>query len=151
MASIRYPEPTAKQLPKTERGMSIRKASLQIILASTLALVLSNITVSDEPKDLEDTDLETLTELAVKLTDDDGKPVVGAAVMAYAMRMQEGGGHGFWNEEKLGVPKSVFSDERGVALVKYPANVYFAPQKMTTSLVTFSGQACRLCFKNGPP
>ena len=94
---------------------------------------------SDEPaKDPESTDVESLTDLVVELKDDAGKPVVGAAVMVYAMRMEETSGHGYWNHEKLGPPKKVLSDEHGVAVVKYPAKVYYTPKSMTTRLVTFS-------------
>lgn len=54
------------------------------------------------------------------------------------MRMEESHGHGHWNREKLGPPKPVVSDKEGIAVVKYPANVFSRPKPMTTSLVSFS-------------
>ncbi len=103
-----------------------------------LVLVLGNLASADPPADLETIDRDSLTELVVQLNDDQGNPVAGAAVMVYAMRMREEGGHGYWNEEKLGPPRPVYSSENGKAVVKYPANVYQAPKTLTTSLVTFS-------------
>lgn len=88
----------------------------------------------DDPKNI---DIKSLTELRVKLLGEDGENVVGAAVMPYAMRMVNENAHGYWNREKLGSPKDFFSDEDGVATIRYPAKVYSLPQPMTTSLVTF--------------
>lgn len=87
--------------------------------------------------DAENIDQQSLTELVVELKNDDGEPVEGATVMVYAMRMEEGGGHGYWNSEKLGPPTNVISDEDGRAVVQYPAKVSSTPRNLTTRLVTF--------------
>ncbi len=77
-------------------------------------------------------------ELRVVLKDEAGNPVAGAAVKPYAMRMVEGGGHGYWDEKKYGAPKDYLSDPQGVAVVRYPAKVLVGNVTMTTRLVTFS-------------
>ncbi|QDT08869.1 hypothetical protein [Stieleria marina] len=92
----------------------------------------------ENPIETKSIDQNTMTDLVVLLQDEDGKPVEDAAVKVYAMRMQEGGGHGYWNSEKLGLPKSVISDKEGRAVVRYPAKVASTPHTMTTRLVTFS-------------
>lgn len=91
----------------------------------------------ENEKETESIDKQSLTDLIVELKNDDGEPVEGAAVMVYAMRMEEGGGHGYWNSEKLGPPTNVISDKYGRAVVKYPARVGSTPRNMTTRLVTF--------------
>jgi hypothetical protein len=95
---------------------------------------------SDTSLDLSDpknVDAASLTELRVVLVGEAGEPVVGAAVMPYAMRMRDENGHGYWNSDKLGPPKDYFSDASGVAVIRYPAKVYALPEPMVTSLVTF--------------
>ncbi|MGB7343313.1 MAG: hypothetical protein WBD20_03815 [Pirellulaceae bacterium] len=109
----------------------------QFLLAAILLASTVTISRADESTD-DSIDKKSMTDLVVMLQDDDGKPVEGAAVMVYAMRMEEGGGHGYWNSEKLGPPTSVISDKDGRAIVRYPAKVGSTPQTMTTSLVTFS-------------
>lgn len=105
----------------------------------TLSLLLTVSTARSRADDqVENIDRDSLTDLVVELTDEQGEPVVGAAVRAYAMRMREPNtGHGYWNSEKLGPPKSVYSDDRGIAIVKYPAKVASSPSVLTTSLVSF--------------
>jgi hypothetical protein len=103
--------------------------------------LLWSIAVAEEPtKNPESIDIDSLTDLVVELKDEEGKPVAGAAVMVYAMRMEEKDGHGFWNYQKLGPPKPVLSNDDGKAVASYPAKVHYAPRTMTTRLVTFNIQ-----------
>ena len=83
-------------------------------------------------------DLQSLTDLEIVLSDDQGEPIVDAAVVVVAMRVKEGTGHGFWNENVLGPPKSVASDKDGRAVVKFPAKIDFPPQTLTTRKVTLA-------------
>ncbi len=88
-------------------------------------------------EDTETTDKTEWAELRVELKDDEGKPVVKAAVMPYAMRVVEQDGHGYWNREKNGNPLNYFSDESGTAVIRYPSKVDYGPKAWTTKLVTF--------------
>lgn len=79
-----------------------------------------------------------MAELKVVLTGSDGEAVVGALVMPYAMEMVEIDGHGFWDDQKFGVPKDYVSDAQGVATIRYPASEGMGQRgKLTTKLVTF--------------
>lgn len=107
-------------------------------IACVLLLIPSLAAVAQTPADPQNVDRESLTDLVVQVNNSDGKPIANAAVMVYAMRMEEGGGHGFWNPTALGPPKQIFSGTDGKAIVQYPAKVYQTPQTLTTRLVTFS-------------
>ncbi|NNE00834.1 MAG: hypothetical protein HKN47_26260 [Pirellulaceae bacterium] len=103
-----------------------------------LPLSLAAYANAELPNGSRNLDRDSLTELVVELTDDQGNPVADAAVVVYAMRMVEDQGHGYWNREKLGSPVAVISDANGQAVVKYPARVSARPKSLTTRLVTFS-------------
>ena len=83
-------------------------------------------------------DVTVMANLTVLLRDERGEAIPRAEVMPYAMRMREGGGHGYWNRKVYGPPKSVLSNEKGEAVIQYPSHVRVEPNIMTTSLVTFS-------------
>ena len=114
----------------------------RFLLAVTFFTIGMTFTHADQPKEKsteENIDKKSMTDLIVVLQDEDGKPVEGAAVMAYAMRMDGGWRiHGYWNPEKLGPPKSVISDKDGRAVARYPAKVGSTPHTKTTSSVSFS-------------
>ena len=107
-------------------------------IVAGLVLVPAMLVHADDSSAAKGVDKDSMTDLDVELSDAEGNPVVGAAVTAYAMRMQEGGGHGYWNYEKHGPPTPVVSDKDGIAVVRYPAKVSGATQVMTTRLVSFS-------------
>ncbi len=87
-----------------------------------------------------DIDFKKLADLVVQVVDEHDKPILGATVYPYAMRGAEGGGHGYWNEELIGPPKTVVTDETGKAIIKYPVHIGSATEPLTTSLVTFQIQ-----------
>lgn len=68
-------------------------------------------------------DFTQMTKLSVHVKDPNGEPVQGALVKPVGLRVVERNGTGFWNEAKLGSPKAVVSNERGLALIQYPAYV----------------------------
>ena len=82
-------------------------------------------------------DFRKMANLVVQLVDDQGKPISGATVCPYAMRGAEGGGHGYWNEELIGPPKTVLSDEAGKAVIQYPVHIGSATDPLTTNAVSF--------------
>jgi hypothetical protein len=88
--------------------------------------------------DREDVDVTEMADLPIVLRDEQGDPVVGAEVRAYAMRMREGEGHGYWDDKIHGPPRTVLSDQNGRAVIQYPVRVRLGPQVMTTRLVSFS-------------
>ncbi len=101
-------------------------------------------------------DFTEMTDLTVVLTDEHGQPISGALVMAYAMRMVERGGHGYWPYEKIGPPKTVISDASGKANISYPSHVGAGPRVLTPRLVTFSVKHANFVqetvhFDLGPP
>jgi len=85
----------------------------------------------------EDTDLITWGELRIVIKDEAGKPVTGAVVKAYAMRMIEHDGHMFWNEEKHGAIKNYLTAQDGLVIVRYPSKSVFGPIVLTTKSVSF--------------
>ncbi|MCR9291246.1 MAG: hypothetical protein NXI32_00920 [bacterium] len=136
-------QPQSLHRPQPSFGAIVTAAKALISILLVAMYVASSIGSAQEAEfasDLEDPkniDIKSLTELRVKLVGEGGEPVVGAAVMPYAMRMKEDTGHGYWNREKLGPPRDYFSDETGVATIRYPAKVFSLPNPLTTSLVTF--------------
>ncbi len=82
-------------------------------------------------------DRSEMADLKVVLRDSEGMPIVGALLYPYAMRVKEEQGHGYWNDEKVGPPTTVTSDEQGQAIVRYPAKIDVGAEIYTTILVTF--------------
>ena len=82
-------------------------------------------------------DFKKMAELVVLVVDEQDQPISGATVYAYAMRGAGGNGHGYWNEELIGPPKTVVSDEAGKAVIHYPVHIGGATAPLTTNLVTF--------------
>src|SRR5258707_15849240 len=58
-------------------------------------------------------DVTVMANLTVLLRDERGEAIPRAEVMPYAMRMREGGGHGYWKRKVPGPPKSVLRNEKG--------------------------------------
>ena len=82
--------------------------------------------------------VDAMTNLRVVLKGENGEPVAGAAVMPYAMRtIEDPGTHGFWDERRYGAPRDYFSNEQGVATIRYPAKIWNHAAPLTTSQVTF--------------
>lgn len=106
------------------------------VVLQTLALLSGSIALAAEDKQ-SNLGSAKMAKLPVVLTDENGNAVVGAEVQPYAMRMVEEDGHGFWKEEVLGPPKTVTSDDAGVAVIEYPHHVQYGPRVLTTRLVTF--------------
>lgn len=116
-------------------------------VALTVATLADDKTTTREPASGENSsktsspdeiDVTVMANLTVLLRDERGDPIPHAEVMPYAMRMREGGGHGYWNRKVYGPPKSALSNENGEAVIQYPGHVRVEPNIMTTSLVTFS-------------
>lgn len=93
--------------------------------------------VTRRAQDASTIDFTEMAEQQVLVTDATGKPVAGAAVMPFAMRVIEVGGHGFWNETLLGRPKTAVSDQQGLATIRYPRRIGGSPDVWTTRSVTF--------------
>ena len=85
-------------------------------------------------------DFKKMADLVVEVIDDQEKPIAGARVYPYAMRGAEGGGHGYWNEDLIGPPKTVVTDATGKAVIQYPVHIGSSTNPLTTSLVTFQVQ-----------
>jgi hypothetical protein len=85
-------------------------------------------------------DFKKMADLIVQVMDDQEKPIAGATVYPYAMRAVEGDGHGYWNDELIGPPKTVVTDANGKAVIQYPVHIGSATEPRTTNLVTFQVQ-----------
>lgn len=106
------------------------------LLFVCLCVSVPGLVAADEKPD-EKIDPSKMTDLAVLLQDEDGKPVAGAEVMPYAMRMKEQSGHGYWDRKVYGAPKHFRSNDEGIAVIKYPPHVQSGPDVLTTKLVSF--------------
>lgn len=125
--------------------MVVRISTLILFFASSVAWgaePVDELLSINEKADVDATpaeiDVTTMATLPVVLRDEAGEPVAGAEVRAYAMRMKEGGGHGYWDPKVYGPPKTIISNEQGKAAIRYPRHVRAGPRIMTTRLVTFS-------------
>lgn len=85
-------------------------------------------------------DFKKMADLVVQIVDDQQKPIAEATVYPYAMRAVEGGGHGYWNDELIGPPKTAVTDENGKAVIQYPVHLGSATEPLTTLSVTFQVQ-----------
>ena len=117
---------------------SMVRCRLSSVSLQTVAFLISlSASVTSAESGVQAIDFTKMAELPVLLTSEEGKPVAGAEVMPYAMRMIEQQGHGYWNQAILGPPKSATSGEDGIAVIKYPIHVQGGTQTLTTRLVTF--------------
>jgi len=85
-------------------------------------------------------DVTAMTNLIVVLRDERGAPIPNAEVMAYAMRMREGGGHGYWYRKVYGQPKTVLSNEQG-----FGTNAW--QRRRTVQLISLTADDFGSCFR----
>ncbi|MDB5389143.1 MAG: hypothetical protein JWM11_4789, partial [Planctomycetaceae bacterium] len=128
----------------------LRWAALIAVIAGLIAT--RSYAVSETPAANDDKSAKTeknpaksrdrtkLAELKVVVRDSEGKPVVGAFVWPYAMRVKEQEGHGFWDDEKFGTPQFGSSDNQGIAVIRYPAKIESGAEVFTTRLLTFTAE-----------
>ena len=74
----------------------------------------------------------------VKVVDESGSAVVGAACRPYAMRFVETGGYAGWSEELLGLrARRFYTDENGIATIRFPKAMNGYGKDVTTSDISF--------------
>lgn len=108
-----------------------RGLTLLAALVATAGVLLYGVLTSDEATAV----------LTIKVVDEEGTPVEGAQVKAWALGSDRG--HALWNEEKHGPPPVAQTDAAGKARIRYP---FFHGERVpvyTVSVTVKHPQFCR--------